>query len=168
MIGGRLVAGRRPDTFGRKMALQATMFRGRLVAGKRPDVFERQMALQMIKFSDVWSPASGQTLSHGDLHYTRFRGRLAAGRRPNFFERQKGFTNHTPNGKASTFGPPPERSPKFGKNRGSRGGQPRGASKGQPGCTRGQSLGESGAAGKGVNSPNLRKKGQPIRPIRLL
>ena len=38
-------------------------------------------------------------------------------------------------------------------------GQPKGAAKGQPGCTRGQSLGKSGAAGKGVNSPNLRKSG---------
>ena len=66
----------------------------------------------------------------------------------------KSFTNHTPNGNVSTFGPP-ERSPKLGKKRGSR----EGAAKGQPGCTRGQSLGKSGAAGKGVNPPNLRKNG---------
>ena len=38
-------------------------------------------------------------------------------------------------------------------------GQPRGAARGQPGCAWGQSLGKTGAAGKGVNSPNLRKKG---------
>ena len=107
---------------------------GRLVAGRRPNVFARRTASQT---------------------FSRASGRRQAAR---LLRMAKCFTNHTPNGKASTFGPP-ERSPKFGKNRGSRGGQPRGAAKGQPGCTRGQSLGESGAAGKGVNSPNLRKNG---------
>ena len=50
---------------------------------------------------------------------------------------------------------PPNEAPNSDKNMG----QPKGAAKGQPGCTRGQSLGKSGAAGKGVNSPNLRKNG---------
>ena len=85
---GRLVADRRPDVFEGQNALQI-MIRRRLVAGRRPDVFERQIALQTIKFSDVWSPAGGQTLSHGELLYKRLRGRLAADRRPNFFERQE-------------------------------------------------------------------------------
>ena len=101
---------------------------GRLVAGRRPDVFARRMASQT---------------------FSRASGRRQAAR---LLRMAKGFTNHTPNGKASTFAPPNE-APNSEKI-----GAAEGAAKGQPGCTRGQSLGKSGAAGKGVNSPNLRKK----------
>ena len=65
-----------------------------------------------------------------------------------------GFTNHHSDDQVpGSFG-----SPTKPQTRGKRG-QPRGAARGQPGCTWGQSLGESGAAGKGVNPPNLRKNG---------
>ena len=45
---GHLVGDRRPDVFGRQMALQTMIFCGRLVADRRPDAFERQMALQIM------------------------------------------------------------------------------------------------------------------------
>ena len=101
---------------------------GRLVAGRRPDVFARRMASQT---------------------FSRASGRRQAAR---LLRMAKGFTNHTPNGKASTFAPP-ERSPKFGKNRGSRGG-----SQGAAGLHSGAISGEKWGSRKGCKLAKPKKK----------
>ena len=90
--------------------------------------------------------------SRGEWLHKRFRGRLAAGRRPDFFVWQKALQIILQTAKLLLL--PPRTKPQIRKKIGAA----EGAAKGQPGCTRGQSLGKSGAAGKGVNSPNLRKK----------
>ena len=91
--------------------------------------------------------------SRGEWLHKRFRGRLAAGRRPDFFVWQKALQIILQTAKLLLL--PPRTKPQIRKKIGAA----EGAAKGQPGCTRGQSLGKSGAAGKGVNSPNLRKNG---------
>ena len=89
---------------------------GRLVAGRRPDVFARRMA------SQTCSRASSRRQAARLLRIV------------------KSFTNHTPNGKVSTFGPP-ERSPKFGQKYGAAEGGSQGAAGLHPGAISGEKWG---------------------------
>ena len=65
----------------------------------------------------------------------------------------KSFTNHTPNGKASTFGPP-ERSPKFGQKYGAA----EGGSQGAAGLHSGAISGEKWGSRKGCKLAKPKKK----------
>ena len=86
---GHLVGDKRPDVFGRQLALETMFFCGRLVADRRPDVFELQNALHMMIRGDAWSSTGGQTPSNGKwLYKFNFEGRLVGDRRPDAFEWQ--------------------------------------------------------------------------------
>ena len=126
---------------------------GRPVAGRRPDVFGRQMALQIIKFADFWSPAGGRTFSHGEWLHKRFRGRLAANRRPDFFEWQKALQIILQTAKLLLLDPPNE-APNSEKNNGAA----EGGSQGAAGLHSGAISGEKWGSRKGCKLAKPKKK----------